>query len=501
MADSPQINRSAAPSSNDGILLGPTKDLEYPIDALGEVLGEVAASLAGVVMVPRGIAAQSVLASATLAGQPLVDVARGKAFRSPISLFFLSVADSGDRKSTVDKLALLPVHEWQEARARELKAQEPHYRAGREAWEASYKALKQKHSKAVEESTGKDFEAFAKALTAMELNRPSPAPIPHILIQEPNAEGLYAHLRDGMPTAGIFTDEGIGFFGGHGMTDESRGRMLAIMSALWGGDPVTRTRANALESGQLRNRRLSAHLMLQPVVAAKVLSDPLLDGQGFLARFLICHEQSIAGSRFVDEHSLSRDIRCIPEYQRYSKRLLELLNTPISICPHTGGVLPEVREISGPALQEWVRHYNRIEAEIGPGGTFSGIARVASKAPEMAARIAATLSLFDGEPEINSDHVMRAFTLIDYYLWSAASREESVFFGRRAAMAGELLDWIKGKQGGQIASDDFKRVPRRLCHRKADDLRRTLAYLVDEGYLKVVRRGRSDRPVAWALIS
>lgn len=53
MADSPQINRSAAPSSNDGILLGPTKDLEYPIDALGEVLGEVAASLAGVVMVDR----------------------------------------------------------------------------------------------------------------------------------------------------------------------------------------------------------------------------------------------------------------------------------------------------------------------------------------------------------------------------------------------------------------------------------------------------------------
>jgi hypothetical protein len=46
----------------------------------------------------------------------------------------------------------------------------------------------------------------------------------------------------------------------------------------------------------LYGRRLAMHLMVQPIIAQKVLSDPLLHGQGFLNRCLACWPTSIANA-------------------------------------------------------------------------------------------------------------------------------------------------------------------------------------------------------------
>ncbi|HBS78120.1 MAG TPA: hypothetical protein DD989_05780, partial [Pseudomonas sp.] len=77
----------------------------YPLEALGDVLGGAAAAIVEAVQVPAALAAQSVLAAAAMAAQP-----HGNAVRDgqpiPLSLFVLTVAESGDRKSAADRLAL-----------------------------------------------------------------------------------------------------------------------------------------------------------------------------------------------------------------------------------------------------------------------------------------------------------------------------------------------------------------------------------------------------------
>ncbi|WP_338417802.1 DUF3987 domain-containing protein [Stutzerimonas balearica] len=66
----------------------------YPVDALGEVLGDAANAIISAVQVPDALAAQSVLAAAAMAAQPHANVVRGGQ-EIPLSIFCLSVGDSG----------------------------------------------------------------------------------------------------------------------------------------------------------------------------------------------------------------------------------------------------------------------------------------------------------------------------------------------------------------------------------------------------------------------
>lgn len=77
----------------------------YPLTALGGVLGSAAAAISETTQVAEALAAQSVLGAAAMAAQPLANVQRD-GLTIPLSLFVLTVAESGDRKTAADRLAL-----------------------------------------------------------------------------------------------------------------------------------------------------------------------------------------------------------------------------------------------------------------------------------------------------------------------------------------------------------------------------------------------------------
>ena len=81
----------------------------YPAGALGPILSSAANSIAAKCQCAPALAAQSVLAVASLAAQRLADVQLPYGQTRPLSLFFVTIAASGDRKSTVDNEALIPV--------------------------------------------------------------------------------------------------------------------------------------------------------------------------------------------------------------------------------------------------------------------------------------------------------------------------------------------------------------------------------------------------------
>jgi hypothetical protein len=113
------------------------------------------------------------------------------------------------------------------------------------------------------------------------------------------------------------------------MSEDNRGRTIATLSKLWDGAPITRTRGAAGESSVLAGRRLSSHLMLQPVVAAQVMGDPLLTGQGFLARFLVMRAPSLVGQRFLMSRDPRRGVEHEPSVGRYWEALTEIVQSPL----------------------------------------------------------------------------------------------------------------------------------------------------------------------------
>lgn len=470
--------------------------LVYPVEALGPIIGEAAKAITQHVQVPLGIAAQALLAAAALVAQPHVNVARGKIGTGPVSLYCLSVAESGDRKSATDRLALKPVREFEEARRVEQKAELKRYHSNLAAWEARANSIKlsfkPKGAKAMSES---DEQRMAAVLMEHETKKPTPPPRASITFAEPTPEAIWRHFQQGLAGAGLFSDEAISFFNGHGMTAEAKGRMIGCLSQLWDGSTLQRTRAAEGESGDMDNRRLSTHLMVQPIVSADVLADPLLLGQGFLARFLVCQEDSIAGTRFLANRDPSIGAEDYPAITNYWSRLSELLATPPEIDEETGGLVLRTLDITGDAYSTWVALHDGIERQLTPGGKLVDIKAFASKAAENAARIAAVMAYVEGE-EITAEHIQRAGKLVAYYLESMAIRTGEAANDRDDIQARELLEWMT-QHGGSLEAAHFNRLPN--VYRKSSKARHLLNRLHKDGYISA-QIGTGGNAIKWEVI-
>lgn len=470
---------------------------KFPLDALGDILGGAAKRLAYHVQTGEGIAGQSVLAAASLVTQSFININRQGIGNGPVSIFCLSIAESGDRKSSLDRLALAPIREYEMDQREKLITEEKMYRVQLQAWEMQHQSVVNNVKK--KELTDTQRETLAQRLYELEEQKPKEPARPNLTFSEPTAEGIWHHFIQGKPTAGLFSDEGISFFGGHGMSAEARGRMIHILSKIWDGDPLTRTRGGQGESGTLVGRRLSAHLMVQPVVAKQILADPLLQGQGFLARFLICNEKSIAGTRFLHSRDISKGVDRDPLIIRYWQTLAKLLKKPVPIDFKTDGLDLNMMDLSGDALEAWVALHDGIEKEIAPGGAYECIKAFASKAAEHAARIAAILALIEEAPHPTKQHVERASQIISYYLESITIYVGNTNQDEQELLAADLLSWIK-LHGGKLSANDFQKISP-VSIRPAKKARGLLKRLVELGYLRITEYGHSKLEKAWEVIS
>jgi hypothetical protein len=238
----------------------------YPIEALGSVLSEPALKTHEVIQSPKAICGQSFLAAATLAVQGFADLEiDGRV--SPISNYFISIADSGERKSATDQIALAPISK----RQRDLHQD---YSSSRNEHDADLSAWKKARDEALSDSKSKTRDEKKKAL--MDLGpEPEPPINPILTVEEPSYEGLVKALASGWPTIGIFSDEGGRFLGGHGMNQENQLKTASGLSKLWDGSALTRTRSGD-GNFVLYGRRLSVHLMVQPEVSNILFGNRLL---------------------------------------------------------------------------------------------------------------------------------------------------------------------------------------------------------------------------------
>lgn len=471
---------------------------DFPLDALGPILGDAARQIAYYTQAPAGIAGASVLAAAALVAQPFINVRRGSIGTGPVSLFCLTVAGSGDRKSTVDRIALAPVRDFERARIAAGEAEWNRFRAEDDAWSLARELIGSAARGKKGQVLSRDQQrALSAALEEHEATRPKPPKNPNITFAEPTAEGVWRHFQRGEPSSGLFSDEAVSFFGGHGMAQEARGRTIGTLSQLWDGSPMIRTRAAEGESGVMQGRRLSAHLMVQPIVAAEVLSDPVLMGQGFLARFLICQEPSLAGGRFLAGRDLSRGPDTDPAIGRYWARLAEILRQPMP-TDDSGGLEPAALDIRGDAFAAWVALHDWVESQLGRGGQLADITAFASKAAENAARIAAVFAFVEGARTVDIEHVKRAGVLAAYFLESMLLRTREAQHDLESVEAAELLDWIRAR-GGSLEAAAFKVLPSGF--RSSKKARGLLGLLVAMGHLRVTAFGGRNKPAAWEVVT
>jgi hypothetical protein len=353
----------------------------FPIDALG-ALTAAADAIHQRVQAPAATCGQSVLAAAALAVQGLVDVSLPSGQVRPVSNFFITVSDSGERKTSVDDEALRPIRQ-QERNMRAGYAELALDHAnGLVAWERAREALIKK--------LGSDVAAIKAALNEIG-QKPKQPWMAKIVTGEPTLEGLHKLFEKCRPSLGIFSSEAGEFIAGHGMADDARIRTAAGLSKFWGAETVDRVRADGASS--LPDRRLSVHLMAQPEIAAVWLGDPMLNAQGMLARFLVSAPEGTAGYRFFREWSGNAAATA------YETRLLDLISRPLDIDETTGGLVTRQVTMSPAARRAWIAFFDWTEERLRPEREYASIRGLASKLAEHAGRLAAVIAAV-GNPDI-----------------------------------------------------------------------------------------------------
>lgn len=465
----------------------------YPIEALGP-LADAARAVETLTQAPPALAAQSVLAGATLAAQAHANVKLPHGEVRPLSGFFLTIAGSGERKTTCDGLALRAVYEVEE----EWRAE---HETAIQEYKRALAAFKEATEEAKKGARKKGRAAIQEALAAVG-DEPREPLRPVLLIDDLTPDGMIAHLERSRPWCGIFSAEGGGFMGGHSMNDDNRMRTGAMLNAAWDGAAIRKTRVLTGFSF-LPGRRISAHLMMQSTVAAKLLSDPMLADMGLLARCLTVAPESTIGGRFFKE----------PDYQArlrlgdYSARLGFMLRQPPPTKPEDGRILnPPPLECDPEARALLIPFINEMESAVKDGKPLAPIVAFAVKLGEHAARLAAVLTIYgarDLRPaSIGASAMANGITLARFYAGEALRLHGAAMVAPDRALAGKLLKWWQGQPDRRLhLAAIYQRGPYAI--RDPDTARRVAGILETEGHAMRLPPGTilegAARKEAWEL--
>ncbi|MFD0979299.1 YfjI family protein [Tropicimonas aquimaris] len=466
----------------------------YPVTALGP-LREAVQAVRGMTLAPVAIPAASALSIAALAVQGFADVETLGGPR-PMSLYALTIAQSGERKSSCDAplMAGLRAFENEQAKAR---------CDDMAAWKNKYALWKGEHDQIlIEAKKGKgekrtEAEADLRALG----KEPEAPPSTDRTVTEPTYEGLTRKFAEGMPTLGIFSDEGGQFLGGFAMGRDNRQKTLAALNKLWQGDPIQRTRQGD-GSYTLFGRRLSVHLMVQPGVARDFMADPMAQDTGFLPRFLICEPPSTIGTRM--QSAVQYDPVAVSSFEA---RLNEILNAPLPMDPETRELEPLIIALSEEARAMLERYADHVEAAQAPGGEFAHVTGYASKSAEQAARIAGVLTAWDDlyAKEVTAETMADAITLAKFYLSEASRLANAATVSAEIQRAEALRKWLlESWPHPDILVRDVLRLAPIRALRESPAARSSIDILERHGWLVPLPQGTevrgASRKEAWRIV-
>jgi putative DNA primase/helicase len=404
----------------------------YPLDALPSTIRAAVEEVQGFVKAPVPLVASSALAALSLACQAHIDVQRAEKLQGPSGLFLLSVADSGERKSTCDGFFTKPIRDYEEAQAEAAKPALKDHKAAIEAWEAKRGGVKEKIRQLAKDN--KPTAGMESALRDLEHDKPEPPRIPRLLYTDATPEALAYGLAKHWPSGGVVSAEAGIVFGSHGMGKDSVMRNLGLLNQLWDGTSLTIDRRST-ESFTVRGARLTVALQIQEPALREFFerSGTLARGTGFLARFLVAWPESTQGYRPFTEAPANW-----PHLAAYHRRIAAILDQPAPV-DEDGALTPAMLSLAPDAKAAWVEYHDAIESELASGGELYDVRDVASKSADNAVRLAALFQVFE--------HGMGGAVGLDYF--ERASRiaawhlsESRRFFGELALPA-ELADAVK----------------------------------------------------------
>ncbi len=394
----------------------------YPLDALPDTIRAAVEEVLGFTKAPVPLVASSALAALSLTAQTHADVKRAEKLSGPVSLFLLTIADSGERKSTCDSFFSKAIRDYDKDQAKLAQPAMKDHKAAIAAWEAKRSGIKDKIRQLAKDQ--KSTTLMEDALRKLEFEKPESPRVPRLIYSDATPEALAYSLATTWPSGGVVSAEAGVVFGSHGMGKDSVMRNLALLNILWDGGELTIDRRTT-ESFTVHDVRLTIGLQVQEATLHSFFdkSGALARGTGFFARFLVAWPESTQGYRTFTDAPENW-----PALEAFNMRIAAILAQP-AVVGEDGRLKPILLPLSPEAKASWVAFHDAIERELVSGGELYDVRDVASKIADNAARLAALFHLFEVSVygEIGLEALVSASRIVAWHL-----NESRRFFGELA---------------------------------------------------------------------
>lgn len=376
-------------------------EAEYPITSLPPLIHDAVHAIAEEAQAPIPLVAAAALSAVSLVCQDLIDVDLYPGRSVPCSLFFLTVAESGERKSGVSRRFTKSIHSFQS------KSIEKH-----NDLIARYSAELDIH-KAIEKIIIKEAATRAKAsrptddlvnkLEQLKKNAPTPPTYAKLLYENATPESLRENLASSWNSAGIISDEAEIVFNSRTFSN------LQDYNKLWDGDALTVDRKGT-GTQIIEDARLTISLMTQRSTLQNFLGKRGANsrGNGFLARVLFSAPQSkgpkwdIPVHQSHAPHSFNNRIASLFETCTM-RRSTKSKRSNVKVSTEAG----QIRALVSDAMAKHSQF----------GHAFFGAQDVTAKLRENMTRLAALLTYFpDGETEISATAMEHAGRICHWHL-------------------------------------------------------------------------------------
>lgn len=428
---------------------------------------------------PIELVLMTALAALSISCQNLIDVQFPTGNTVPTSLMLFLVADSGERKSTVEKKLFASIREFEQT---QFTVYEKQYAE----WETANSILKQKQrglNDAIRKkaSKGLDTSDEERQLKEVTQKRVSPPRKFKLLYENATSEALFSGLSNDFPAAGLVSSEGINIFKSTAFKDFGK------QNAIWSGDDIVADRVKG-EGYRIRDARLTVFIMVQPAVLQDYLETQGQNarGSGLLARALMYQPPSTQGLRQINNVTTSWE-----HIHRFNDRIKHLLEMNVN----RKGRERQAIQFSPEAAAAWVNYFNTVEYKMNPGCIYHQAKDHASKLAENVGRVAALLHFFEGyDGDISLSTFNVAASICDNCSWyflqkfNAQPQEEMD--------ANTLISWLYNISDpiffyGRYIAKNIVRQKGPNPLRNTDRLNKAIHVLVSRGNVGVVSNGRT----------
>lgn len=456
----------------------------FPLQSVPGLIREAIIGVSSKTKAPLPLIFASAMAPVSLLCQGLINVTPGEDMTLPVSCNFCTVAESGERKSTVDKLFMAPVHEYErEAGALYEKAMQQ-YETELEIWKEELKALKSVlHKKTKNNQSREEIKELIRVHQKNRLLEPLQV---RLLGSDITPAALQFQLYKGGGSMALHSAEGDIILGGQAIQN------LGLLNDLWDGTPFTVSR-RCSESFNVRDARLSASLMVQDAPLRKYFkrAQQQARGTGFLARFFFARPESAIGTR--TGHTLENYRQLLVPYHQ---RLRQLLDSYTHATEQKASLRRQKLTFTPEAQLQWVNMSERLEREMSENGHYYSLRDFASKEGNKVARLAALFHYFSGdEGDIPEKTLRNAQQVSEWYL-----NEALFLFGSKPEQpqhvqdAELLMAWLHERfldNNGQPLARSWisPRVPNQL--RRPGRLQPSLEHLRDTYRISIALNGRT----------